>query len=92
MVLGVQVKGLGVLMALSDTKARKAQPAERDYKLGDSGGLFLLVRPGGSKLWRMKYRFVGKEKLLSFGPYPERCATSHHHHGLSFPFLSARHG
>ena len=59
------------MAVLSDTKARKAQPANKDYKLADGNGLYLLVRPGGSKLWRMKYRFANKEKLLSFGPYPE---------------------
>lgn len=56
---------------LNDTKVRKAAPGEKDYKLGDALGLFLLVRPSGSKLWRMKYRVHGKEKKLSFGPYPE---------------------
>jgi integrase len=56
---------------LSDAKARKALPGEKDYKLADGAGLFLLVRPNGSKLWRYKYRFAGKEKLLSFGAYPE---------------------
>lgn len=56
---------------LSDVKARKAEPRERDYKLADERGLFLLVRPNGTKLWRLKYRIDGKEKLLSFGAYPE---------------------
>lgn len=56
---------------LSDAKARGAKPGERDYKLADGLGLFLLVRPNSSKLWRCKYRFAGKEKLLSFGAYPE---------------------
>lgn len=56
---------------LSDVKARKAAAAERDYKLADEKGLFLLVRANGGKLWRMKYRHGGKEKLLSFGPYPD---------------------
>ena len=56
---------------LTDAQARKALPGERDYKLADEKGLFLLVRPGGGKLWRYKYRIAGKEKLLSFGPYPE---------------------
>jgi len=57
-------------MALSEFAVRKAQPREKAYKLTDSGGLYLHVQPGGSKLWRMKYRHLGKEKLLSFGPYP----------------------
>lgn len=60
---------------LSDTKIRKAAPAERDYKLADEKGLFLLVRKNGGKLWRMKYRVAGKEKLLSFGPYPDVTLT-----------------
>ncbi len=57
-------------MALKDLQARNAAPRERAYKLSDGEGLFLLVQPNGSKLWRMKYRFAGKEKLLSFGAYP----------------------
>lgn len=56
---------------LSDTKIKKAAKAEHDYKLADERGLFLLVRKNGGKLWRMKYRVAGKEKLLSFGPYPD---------------------
>lgn len=48
---------------LTDPKVRQAKPADRPYKLFDGGGLFLLVQPGGSKLWRLKYRFGGKEKL-----------------------------
>lgn len=56
---------------LTDVKARKAVPGARDYKLADAGGLYLLVRPNGSRLWRMKYRVAGKEKLLAFGAYPE---------------------
>ena len=57
-------------MALSEVTARKATPREKPYKLTDGGGLYLHIQPRGSKLWRMKYRYVGKEKLLSFGPYP----------------------
>ncbi|WP_298289849.1 Arm DNA-binding domain-containing protein [Novosphingobium sp.] len=55
---------------LSDTKIKKAAKAERDYKLADQKGLFVLVRTTGGKLWQMRYRFGGKQKLLSFGPYP----------------------
>lgn len=58
-------------MPLTEIQARKSQPRERPYKLFDGEGLFLLVKPNGSKLWRMKYRFGGKEKLLSFGAYPD---------------------
>ena len=57
-------------MPLTETRAKNAKPRERAYKLADSEGLFLLVQPNGTKLWRMKYRFAGKEKLLSFGAYP----------------------
>lgn len=58
-------------MALTDSACRKAKATERDFKLADANGLFLLVRKSGSKLWRMKYRYADKEKLLSFGAYPE---------------------
>ena len=57
-------------MPLTETQAKNAKPRERAYKLPDSEGLFLLVQPNGTKLWRMKYRVAGKEKLLSFGAYP----------------------
>lgn len=58
-------------MLLSDLKIKSATPKDRPYKLPDGGGLYLSVQPNGSKLWRMKYRYLGKEKLLSFGRYPE---------------------
>ncbi|MCP1245197.1 integrase arm-type DNA-binding domain-containing protein [Acetobacter cerevisiae] len=55
---------------LTDMQVRRLLPAGKSYKASDSGGLYLQVSPTGSKLWRMKYRFGGKEKLLSFGSYP----------------------
>jgi integrase len=58
-------------MALTDVKARNAKPAEKQVKLFDGDGLFLLVAPAGGKWWRFKYRFGGKEKLLALGTYPE---------------------
>jgi integrase len=58
-------------MAIKELQVRSAAPREKPYKLADGEGLFLLVKPNGAKLWRMKYRFAGKEKLLSFGAYPE---------------------
>jgi integrase len=58
-------------MVLTDAKIKAAKPRERQYKLSDGKGLFLLVKPSGGKLWQMKYRFDGREKLLSFGRYPE---------------------
>lgn len=57
-------------MPLSDAAIRNAKPRDRAYKLADGGGLHLYVTPRGSKLWRLKYRFDGREKLLSFGAYP----------------------
>jgi len=58
-------------MALTDSAIRNAKPREKPYKLGDSGGLYLEVSPAGGKLWRLKYRFDGKEKRLALGAYPE---------------------
>jgi len=56
---------------LTDTAVRKALKAEKPYKMYDDGGLFLIISISGTKLWRMKYKLGGKEKLLSFGPYPD---------------------
>lgn len=56
---------------LTDVQIRKTKPAEKPFKIADSGGLFLYVTPSGSKLWRMKFVKGGKEKLLSFGAYPD---------------------
>lgn len=56
---------------LTDTQIRKAQKGERDYKLADSGGLYLLVTTTGAKSFRFKYRMFGREKLLTFGLYPD---------------------
>ena len=58
-------------MALSDLQIRKAPIREKPYKLSDGGGLFLLVKPNASKLWQQKYRYHGKERLLSHGQYPD---------------------
>lgn len=58
-------------MALSDTAVRKSKPREKSYKLFDEKGLFLLVKPNGSKWWRFKYRFEGKELGISLGVYPD---------------------
>lgn len=55
---------------LTDTAVRAAKPRSKPYKLADGGGLYLLVQPNGSRLWRMKYRFDGIEKSLSFGRHP----------------------
>jgi integrase len=58
-------------MSLSDTAIRKIKPTGKSFKVADERGLHLLVTPSGGKLWRLKYRFEGKEKLLSFGTYPD---------------------
>lgn len=58
-------------MALTDTAIRNAKPKDRPYKVADSQGLYLLVNPRGSKLWRVKYRMNGVERKLALGPYPE---------------------
>lgn len=54
-------------MALTDFKIRGAKPAEKPYRLSDGGGLFLEIRPNGSKLWRYAYRLDSKQKLLAIG-------------------------
>jgi integrase len=58
-------------MALTDTGIRKTKPTDKPQKLTDGGGLYLLLNPNGARWWRYKYRFEGKEKLLSLGTYPE---------------------
>ena len=56
---------------LTDTAIKRATTGGQDYKMADSGGLFMLVTKAGGKLWRWKYRYEGKEKKMSFGQYPE---------------------
>jgi integrase len=58
-------------MPLTDTAIRAVKPSEKQQKLFDERGLFLLVAPTGSKIWRFKYRFQGREKLISLGHYPD---------------------
>lgn len=58
-------------MSLTTTAVRNARPSEKPIKLFDGGGLFLLISPAGGKWWRLKYRFDGKEKLLSLGIFPD---------------------
>lgn len=57
-------------MALTDSQCKNSKPKERPYKLSDAGGLFLQIMPNGSKYWRLKYRYLKKEKLLALGTYP----------------------
>jgi integrase len=58
-------------MPLADIAIRNAKPQEKPVKLFDTGGLYLLVNPNGSRWWRLKFRYGGKEKLISLGTYPE---------------------
>ncbi|MBN9016089.1 MAG: DUF4102 domain-containing protein [Rhizobiales bacterium] len=55
---------------ITDLAIRSAKRREKAYKVSDSGGLHLLINPGGSKLWRLAYRYGGKQKLLALGGYP----------------------
>jgi integrase len=68
-------------MPLSDVAVRTMKSRERAYKVYDRDGLFLLVNPGGSKLWRWRYRFDLKEKLMALGEYPViSLALAREHH------------
>ena len=57
-------------MKLSDINIKRAKPREKTYKLFDGNGLYIQVEPTGSKIWRYKYRFEGRENRLTFGKYP----------------------
>jgi integrase len=58
-------------MSLTQFAVQKAPPRDKPYKLPDSGGLYLLIRPNGSRLWRFRYSFAGKENMLALGSFPE---------------------
>ena len=58
-------------MPLTDTSIRNTKPTDKPVKKSDGGGLFLQFNPNGSRLWRLAYRFSGKQKLLSMGIYPD---------------------
>ena len=57
-------------MPLTDLKIKNLKPKDKPYKVSDFDGLYVLVNPNGSRLWRVKYRLHGKEGLLSLGAYP----------------------
>ena len=67
-------------MPLTNTAIRNAWPRKTTFKISDGGGLHLLVQPNGSRLWRLAYRFAGKQKTLALGVYP------------TVPLLKAREG
>jgi hypothetical protein len=58
-------------MVLTVFAVSKAAPKEKPYKLSDGNGLHLLVQPNGTKLWRLRYRFAGVEKMLALGSFPD---------------------
>ena len=58
-------------MPLTDNAIRAAKPREKNWKLSDEKGIYLLITPKGSKRWNLKFRFAGKEKKLSLGLYPD---------------------
>ena len=58
-------------MKLTDPVIKAAKPKDKPFKLSDGDGLVLLIQPNGSKWWRFRYRYNGKEKMLSIGTYPE---------------------
>src|SRR5262245_60162433 len=58
-------------MALTDIQIKKAKTKEKPYRLSDGGGLYLWLTPAGGQLWRWGYVYKGKEKLMSFGKYPD---------------------
>jgi|GEM_PF-1201952 len=59
------------MSTLFATTVASAKPKDRSYKMFDGGGLHLFVKPNGSKLWRLTYSWLGKQKTLSFGQWPE---------------------
>ncbi|WP_419825661.1 Arm DNA-binding domain-containing protein [Sphingomonas sp.] len=77
--------------ALTDTAVRAVKPKDRDYKLADGGGLYLLVTSAGEKLWWLKCRMHGVERKLALGKYPDvtlsaaRDAARKHRHSRDHP-------
>jgi Arm DNA-binding domain len=59
------------MATLTDTVIRTTKPSEKPQKLFDGGGLYLLIKPTGTRLWHLKYRVAGREKLICFGQYPD---------------------
>ncbi len=58
-------------MPLNARQIETAKPQDKEYKLTDGTGLYLLIKPNEAKYWRLKYRVAGKEKKLSIGVYPD---------------------
>jgi hypothetical protein len=76
-------------MALTDTEIRRAKAMEKAYSMSDGGGLYLWITPAGGKLWRWGYCYEGKEKLMSFGKYPDvTLALARERHGAARKLLA----
>ena len=58
-------------MPLTDIKCKTLEPKDKTYKISDEKSLYLEIAPNGSKYWRFKYRFAGKENRLALGVYPQ---------------------
>lgn len=69
--VGASAENVGASMSLTDAAIRAALPAGKARKLFDGDGLYLMVKPNGSRHWYLKYRIDGKERKLAFGAYPE---------------------
>lgn len=68
---GTWIRRVGTTVKLSARQVDSAKPQEKDYKLSDGGGLFLLVKKNGAKYWRLRYRIAGVEKMYAAGVYPD---------------------
>ncbi len=76
-------------MALTDTEIRKAKAKDKAYRMSDGSGLYLWITPAGGKLWRWAYEFDRKEKLMSFGKYPDvSLALARERHGEARKLLA----
>ncbi len=61
---------------LTAIKLQSAKPKDKEYKLSDGQGLYILIKPSGGRLWRFKYRYNNKEKVIAIGKYPEVSLSS----------------
>src|SRR5688572_18998509 len=75
---------------LSDTKIRNSKRRTKPYKFYDSNVLFLIIKPGGTKWWRQRYRYAGREQLISLGVYDEVSLADAHERSSAIRKLIAR--
>jgi hypothetical protein len=77
-------------MPLTDVKIKAAKPTAKAYRISDAHSMYLWVTPAGGKLWRWAYRYAGKEKLMSFGQYPDvSLADARERHAAARKLLAA---